>query len=360
MREDDFPSVAELHHRIFSLPGPLTQSLRAAYRRYFREVYFENPWRDPRVGPLVCEEQGRIAGFLGVIPRPMTLDGKPVVAAVTSQFIADPASRNLAGVRLMKACLEGPQDLTFADESRETARRMWEKLGGKSVLCHSVHWLAALRPAQLTVSTAPRLGPLAAGAAPFAWLVDRVAPHLPRSPYARPKTSGLRGRNLDAAALAALLPANRSALMPTYTAQSLDWVLRRIESLRSLHGPLRAVGLETPEGKPAGCYLYHRKPQGVSRVVFVWAEPDHQDAVLAHLFADAWESGCLALGGPVPPRMLHAVSRLRCMFDDRPKWFLAHSRNPRILEAICGGDDSLSNMEGEWIAHFDYKAPQEE
>jgi hypothetical protein len=48
------------------------------------------------------------------------------------------------------------------------------------------------------------------------------------------------------------------------------------------------------------------------------------------------------------------------MFDDRPKWFLAHSRNPRILEAICGGDDSLSNMEGEWIAHFDYKAPQEE
>ena len=45
------------------------------------------------------------------------------------------------------------------------------------------------------------------------------------------------------------------------------------------------------------------------------------------------------------------------MMDDYQKWFLVQSRSEDLLQAVCGGDDNFSLLDGEWITHFNYKRP---
>lgn len=356
LEETDVPAVADLHRRVFKIPSPLTAELLTRYRDYYRTIFFENPWRDRSLSPLVCEEKGAIVGFLGIVPRPMKFKGQPVVAALTSQFVVDPASRSMAGVRLLKACFEGPQDLTFADESTDLTRQLWERLGGRTAYCHSFRWLAPLRPAQLTISTS-RLERLGGLLRLPAGLLDSVAVRIPRSPYGRPKPSALPGRPLAAEQLREILDLSRASLTISHTRESLEWVLSRISELTELHGPLHGVLVEASDGKPAGCYLYHRKPTGVSRVVLFRARAGQEREVIAHLFEDAWAAGSLAIGGVVPPNLQHVFARQRCMMDDYQKWFLVQSRSEDLLQAVCGGDDNFSLLDGEWITHFNYKRP---
>jgi len=95
--DDDISQVVDLHRRIFGMSDKWSPEL---YRGYFHEVFLNNPWYDKSLCSLVYEEgSGKIGGFLGVMPRPMWMKGRPIRAAVSSQFIVEPESRlKLAGV----------------------------------------------------------------------------------------------------------------------------------------------------------------------------------------------------------------------------------------------------------------------
>ncbi|HEY6184721.1 MAG TPA: hypothetical protein VIW67_20930, partial [Terriglobales bacterium] len=72
--QDDIPKVAELYWQFLQgQKGPHPPRLEG----YFREVFFHNPWFDSSMGSLVYEEGRRVVGFQGVVPRPMSLNGKP-------------------------------------------------------------------------------------------------------------------------------------------------------------------------------------------------------------------------------------------------------------------------------------------
>src|SRR5215475_13545011 len=82
--EHDIPYIAELYGRVFGGgKGPATQRLRS----YFAEMLLRNPWYDEALPSLVYEDhKGEIVGFLGVMPRPMSIDGRPVQMAISHTF----------------------------------------------------------------------------------------------------------------------------------------------------------------------------------------------------------------------------------------------------------------------------------
>ena len=151
--EADIPQVARLHSAAFRLDH---EPELAEYGDYFLRVFLDGAATDRNITSLVYQEDdGRIAGFVGVVPRRVTIGGRRYQAAVSSQFVVDPSSHvGLVALRLAKAYLEGPQDLSIADEANDVSRRIWEGLGGTTALLLSLYWTRALRPAQVGLSFA--------------------------------------------------------------------------------------------------------------------------------------------------------------------------------------------------------------
>jgi hypothetical protein len=271
-----------------------------------------------------------------------------LIAAVTTKFAAESDSRGMAGMRLLKACLQGPQDLTFADEATDLTRRMWEALGGSTAYCHSMRWLSILRPFQLVC----RKAPLAGFARPVTYLLDSAAARIPRSPFARPRAGAVTALPMAPGEIDSLPRNTNAAIVPAYTRNAVDWIWRRIATFDALNGPLQAVRVVSPDGVAAGCFLYHLSRTGVSRAVHFHAQPGRQHDVLAHLFEHAWTNGGLAIGGRIPPRFQDAFAQARCPLDDQHRWFLIHSRESALVNAVCAGNDGLSTFDGEWSMHF--------
>jgi hypothetical protein len=355
--EGDIPACAALHQKAFSLVAEPGQDLSVSYASYFRHVFLNPPLRAEGIGAMVCEENGKIAGFLGVTPRPMRFRGRPILALLTSQFVVDPASRSLAGVRLMKTCLSGRQELTIADESNDISRLIWERLGGHSVPAHSLHWTAVLRPGRrmMEIVRPPRF--VAAVSAPVAGLIDNVLARAPKSPIRRTLPPDLTAKPLEARDLLRFWHEYPASLIPDHDETTLRWMLGRLKQLEPLHGRLHAVTLWA-KGQLAGAYAYHVSPDDVSHVVLFASQPAHEAQVLDHLLATAAAAGLSALTGRVPPRHIHAFSRASCLMSNRPKWTVVHSPVPEILYALQSGDDALAALDGEWFTHFNFRSPQ--
>lgn len=180
---DDIPQVADLHRRVFGVADQSSPELLNDYRTYFTDVYLSNPLDDEASGSLVHQEKdGRITGFLAVTPRLMTMKGQTVRARLTSQFVVDPEFRGYVGLKLLSTVLNGPQDLTIADESNADSRMLWEAIGGVTSHLYSMRWFYALRPCQFGLYVAGRkrlLPPLLSSIA--APLPDTSTPWLPGS-----------------------------------------------------------------------------------------------------------------------------------------------------------------------------------
>ncbi|MGH2566811.1 MAG: hypothetical protein ACRDGA_00605, partial [Bacteroidota bacterium] len=122
-----------------------------ALRSNLEEGFLKNPWYDPSLPSLVYEnEKGTIAGFLGVTVRNMMFYEQPVRVATSQHMMVHPDDRSaFVALELVRTFLEGPQDLSMADMANDLSRKMWERLGGTTLLTHSYHWRRILRPARL-------------------------------------------------------------------------------------------------------------------------------------------------------------------------------------------------------------------
>src|SRR5262245_26321774 len=127
---DDIPAVARMFQHAFRDPAaPAPRSLEA----YLRELFLEHPWRDPDCASRVfVGADGRVHGFIGVLPMRMSFHGQPIRAALASSLVVDnPTENPLAGARLLRSYLTGPQDLCISETSNPLARGMWERIGGR-------------------------------------------------------------------------------------------------------------------------------------------------------------------------------------------------------------------------------------
>ena len=136
---DDIPAVARMFHKAFrGAAAAAPPSLES----YLRELFLEHPWRDTELTSRVyVDPEGRVGGFIGVLPMQMSFRGRPVRAALASSLVVDdPARYPMAGPRLMRSYLTGPQELCVSETSNPVAQRMWEAAGGRSVADYSMEW----------------------------------------------------------------------------------------------------------------------------------------------------------------------------------------------------------------------------
>jgi len=353
---DDIPGVVALVARVYPEKQHYWRS-RAECESYFREMLFDNPWRDPDVPSWLAEEEGRVTGLYAVLPRRMLLHGQPIRVAVGCQFMVDPQRRNgLTWLQLAKACISGPQDLTLADGASDQTRRMWLGIGGAAPPLYSLQWIRPLRPARYVLSLLEERTafsrPLAFAARPLAAAADAVAVRLRPNRFLG-EESGFTEDALDPAAMLAHFPEvlHGNALQPFYDARSLAWLLDQV-GRKTIYGTLRARAVLDGARRLIGWYLYYLRAGGVGEVVQLAACNGSFDDMLRRLLADAWRGGATAVRGRLDPRYLREISARHCWLRQEGAWTLAHSRRADVLAAFDQGRAFLSRLEGEWWLRF--------
>lgn len=353
--EGDIAQVAALHQRVFGGGGSASPALTA----YLEEIFCHSPWHDEALPSLVYEDdRGRIAGCLGVMPRPMWMNGCRVRAAVSHSFMVDPASRHtLAALQLVQAYFTGRQDIALA-EANHLSRQMWALAGGTTPLLYRIRWVRPLRPvrhalAWLTHRGLP--GPVFRAFQPLGWAADALVTRVGGSAL-RLTPPALFSEELDSHALAHCLTEfsrNRS-LRPEYDGRSAAWLLGMLGRKVHLGAPRRAC-LRDAHGRLAGWYLYYLKRGGIAEVVQVGGRDDSIGSVLDHLFHDAWQGGAVAVSGQVDPAHMQVLSDACCIFrlDRHSGGVRFHSRRPDVVQSILRGDAFLTRLEGEWWIPFE-------
>jgi len=344
---DDIPAVVALRRKAFQHSAHPTAE---ALSDYLEEVFFRNPWRDAALGSLVyVDAQGRIVGFLGVVPRQATFQGQPIRVAVGTQLMVDRDARGLASFELMKAFLSGPQDLAFSDVANDLSRRMWEALGGGPSLLQSLHWTQPLRRGRFytgLLAQRLRVRGLGWGLRPLSWAVDALA-----GGWA--SAHGLEEVPLTPTLMAAHLPEllGHVKLRPRYDEGSLRWLLDHLVTT-GRRGELHRVAVRSADGALAGWYAYFDNADGVGQVVQVAARRDRSGDVLHCLFHHAWRQRLVALAGRVEPGLLSALGASGALLSRDGPWVLVQSRRPEVLAAVHRGDAFLSRLDGEWWMSF--------
>jgi len=348
-RRDDIPEVVALYKEVF----PATErSGTSDLESYFDTAFFGSPLPDEEVGSLVYRGSGGdILGFLGVQPRRLSIRGRTLRAAVCTKFmVARRAGINGAAVRMLRNVFDRPLDLVMADLANDPARRLWEGLGGRTVLLGSLYWSRALRPARHLVSRISRrrlLKSLAFAVRPLADIADRVAARHALRWFPGP-AAGHTSENLDPETLVTSLPTvcRERPLRPDYDARSLKWLLE-VMSDASHPKPLRKRLVRNAQREVVGWFLYFLERGGESNVVQMAASQRSAEAVLQILLADAWSQGSVVLTGRFDPGFVGPLSSTGCALSHGP-WMLVHSRQPDVLDAILSGEAFLSRLEGEW------------
>ncbi len=351
---DDAAPVAKLYAAVFRKEEGSAPELLAQYRAYLSEVFLNNPWPQKSIQPLVHEDaNGRITGFLGVVPRTLVLNGQSFQAAITSTFMVDPeAPGGIAGLKLLKAFLDGPQDISIADEARDVACKLWEGLGGHTSALHSIRWIRPLRPCQfgLWVLRKRRVVlPLCWAAAPAAWAADWIAGLLSGG-TPQPGVVELQQETLAPEMLAAQLDEFQAVLRPEYSTEAIEWLFERAGRVGSPAG-LRTALLRDAQGRIAGWYVYHVQPGAIAELLQFFAKPEFGVSVRDHLFDHARRNGALALAGQMEPALFPLLRGKHILWRPGP-WVLIHSRYPEVIDCFRRGETFFSRLDGEWCCHF--------
>jgi hypothetical protein len=347
--EADLPSIVDLFPRAFGVSAP-----SAAFADHLRNVLFRHPWPDPRLPSLACDgRDGRLIGFLGVLPRRMRCGDRAVTLAVTHHFMVDPAHRRtLAAVALLKAFFAGPQDLALC-EPDEHVCPLWEGLGGDASLLHSMSWVRYLRPC---VHLARRVSAgwpsiLASGLAAGAALADGPARRVVHLAVPEPAAAT---EDLDVAGLLESIAtlARQFSLHPAYTREDLQWLLDVLAGKRD-RGRLRVRSVQTTTGERIGHFVYYVRTTGTAQVLQVASRRGEMPTVVDALLHDAFTQHLPALAGRLDPATMQALSDRNAIFRRRANRLMYATIHPDLERAILAGDSFLSRFETEWWLPFD-------
>ena len=347
-RRDDIPEVIALYKEVF----PVTErSGSGDLESYFEMAFFGSPLIDEEGDSLVYRgSSGDVLGFLGVQPRRLTIRGRTLRAAVCTKFmVSRRAGITAAAVNMLRSIFHRPLDLVLADLANDPARRLWEGLGGRTVLLGSLSWSRALRPARSLVSRITRrrlLNSLAFAARPLADIADRVAARLAPRRFPGP-VAGHTAENLDLETLVTSLPTvcRERPLRPAYDARSLTWLLE-VMSAANHPKPLRKLLVRNAQQEVVGWFLYFLERGGESHVVQMAACKRSAEAVLQVLLADAWSQGSVGLSGRLDAGFVGPLTSQGCALSHGP-WMMVHSKHADVLDAILSGEAFLSRLEGE-------------
>ena len=352
-REEDIPALAKLHLKIYGvLDNESIDSLELHYRR----VLFDSPWYDEEIPSLVFRSgDGDVEGLLGVMVRRMVYKGKPIRVAVVHGMMVDPdCSSPMAIILLMKKVLSGPQDLIISDRSSVVSTPFWKTLGAGVSHLHSMHWLCLLSPLRHYGNVLGKkrgLIRLLGWALDFASVFPDFFVRILWRRYIQSRQME-NGRVLEVDCRTLLLSMNknfqRTPLHPEYMEPDLQWMAEFFDGKTNYGKPQGFEVLNEKDQRVGSCIYCLGDVKGMD-ILFLWTREDAADFVFNQLLKYALNLGATNIGGRMDPRFLKSMSGYPCRIRQRDYWFVVHSRDPEILNAIHRGDAILSEFDEQFV-----------
>jgi hypothetical protein len=350
LERSDLPQVASLYEHV-ARSGSRTAP--PGMVEYFERFFLDHPWADPEIPSLVYEgPDGAIVGFLGSSARRFRFDGRELRAGCSGQLVTEPSIRNeAAGAFLMRAYMDGPQDLTFTDTASDLVRRIWERLGGQTFGTGCIGWVRVFRPMQFVAAYRARHDPTTgppAFVSQLSSVLDAAGSRLPRTGF-RTDATETSGEPLTPAALAELAPGpgGSTRLHAAYDEEFARWLLDAMAEVAT-HGRLTATLVRGADGRVLGWYVYYAKAGGIGQVMQIAGDERDLGAVVDHLFHAAETDGVAALQGRLEPRLREPLSQRRTLLHYSGYLALVHARDPAVLAALESTRSLVTRMEGEW------------
>ncbi len=345
---EDIPAVAALFQKTFRDPA---QKAPAALEDYLAEVHFDHPWRDAEIAPRIhLNGDGRLTGFVGVFPGRIEHRGRTFRAAIAGSLMVDNRDQDpLAGAKLLRSVIKGPQDISISETTNLLSQSLWERVGGEVVPLLSLDWLRVFRPGAAGLSLLTARRPRAAMLAPIAGLGDRIGSAWTRR-YLKPAEAPKR-LSIDAApsahdfAAAVFELASSIELRPAWTTEDIAWFLAHA-ARKERYGPAHRSIVRDSKGALVGCYIYHGKPGDTGRLLQALARKGAAGDVLDCLFHEAAEAGLAALRGRSSPQLVNALLTRNCIFVHRASTAI-HSANGDLSAAVMAGDALITGLAGE-------------
>jgi hypothetical protein len=354
LESSDIPALSKMFQRVFRDPKvEATETLS----RYLRHFYLDAPGQDMGMPSLVhIDDSGEMNGFIGVTGLPMVHEGRQLRAAICGSLMVERRETDpMAGARLLKAFLAGPQDLSLSETASEVSASMWQRLKGKALPQYSLDWLRIIRPAGFCVE----LSRSRIGAARFLHPIARQADTVLRRRM-QPgdlRWSGLPGRwngqgsfkttEVEAATFAELFTrlVTGFKLRPDFSDEQLAYVLRDAACPRAEGSPVFCK-VETRTGVLAGSFAYHGDAGRIARVLQILAIPGQEQQVIDCLIAHAADRGAVALRGRTQPALLDAMLGKRIAFTHLASSVI-HTKDPTIMQAFQNGEGFFNGLAGE-------------
>jgi hypothetical protein len=339
----DLAAVAALFRKTFK-PKRGTVPLES----YLQEIFLEHPWREPGLSSLVfVRPDGGIGGFIGVLPVRLSFNGVVVRGASAGSLMVErPEENPLAGARLLRSFLNGPQEISLSDSANELSQRMWEKVGGKTAGGYSMEWLRVFDPAAFAVAVGREEFSALGLARPFAAAIDAIANRVGRSAL-RLDDGETRGRDASEAEIIDLLPrfAEAYPLRPAWDRESLAWFLAHAAE-KDRYGPLVRRVVTGRKDSIEGIACYSVRPRGIAFVLQVLAVESAREAVVDDLLADAKRRGAVAVRGRVQPEFSDVLLRRRSLFLHAASTVF-QTRRADLASAIASGQALITGLAGE-------------
>ncbi|MCJ8520459.1 hypothetical protein ABID21_003339 [Pseudorhizobium tarimense] len=351
LETEDLPAVAGLFQKTFRGTASVPPSLLT----YLHEILFDHPWYDQELRSKVfVAAHGQVRGFIGVFPARLEWEGRSLRAAFAgSMMVERPEEHPLAGARLLRAFLNGPQDLSLTETANATALGMWQKLSLPLDVAYSLNWLRILRPAAAAVNLMENAVSAARLLRPISQLADTAAEKLGLSVFHAPaaQASGrvrFQDAMMDEFVDAALTLKQEFPLRPQWDRHSLEWLLAHAAQKRRFGDPSWRVGISR-DGEPVACYAYFGRPGGIGWLLQALCKPAAADDLVDDLFGHADGTGCAGIRGAGHPWLTPALITRRTIFHGRT-FYLAHARDKTLLQPIQSGQALVSGLAGEkWM-----------
>ena len=333
----------------------------AGLTSFLEQVLFDHPWADPETPSLAYVEDGELLGAIGACAKRMRFEGEEIRMVVSALVWSHPRVRSRGvGVRLLRALLAGPQDLTITDGATDTVRQMWEMLGGRTA---PLNWFAFHRIFQpwrfgaTWLNDRRRVPPLGRFLVPAAGPLDQLTGRFVRMKL-EPRVPSGEIEPLTPTSLAenAGHVTGTVRLHVDYDEKYLEWMfeqLRRLDDyqlywLKGLRGSPWAE-LVCVRGEPIGWYICLVSPAGRCRVVQLAATDRGAPTVVGQLLHRAASRGVTAISGRLEHRLVAPlVQEPGLMRFTRAGRMLVHARDERITNAVLSGDALLTNLDGDW------------
>ncbi|MFM8356367.1 MAG: hypothetical protein ACKOBM_15905 [Gammaproteobacteria bacterium] len=348
---DDLRAVANLYERLIrSGQSHAPAGLIAA----FRALFVDAPVTSADIPCLVIDSAEGIGGFQGVQVRSVSNVGP--VASLGPLFVEPALRAQAAGVRLMKAMLDGPQTLSYSDGASEEARRLWERIGGHCSDVLSLEWTIPLQPGATQIDrlrhragralrlTAAALKPLASTIDPL--LAGRW----------RRKLSLAGGRGLSVATLTpdawiafAQSIHTGSRFAPDRSPELLRWTLEHMAALTA-RGRLLCLSIER-SGRPLGAMLAYHLPDNTFMIMHADRDIRHGSAVMSAIVGYALDLGCKSMYGRCDGTVQGFLGDYPVMFR-RSTPVLVHGHRADLVDRFCGIQSRFSRIDGEWLMNL--------